>query len=121
MMEIKLSYEAFKRSSRFGRACALAEKAGLPPKQVFILIVQALDQSFGGMEPSVKYKTEDLFEPSAWVDMGDAIRRSLGICLSYLAANDLIPLLYANRLGANNKLYMLKPGVIPAACSFRVC
>ena len=120
-MEINLSYGAFARSSRFGRVSTLAESAALSPKQVFVLTVKALNQGFGGMEQNINYKTENLFEPAIWAGMHDNIRRSLGICLSYLTDGSLVPLLYASRPNANNKLYSLKPGVDPAAYSFKAC
>ena len=120
-MEIELTYGAFERSSRFSRFRTLAESARLPPKQVFILTVQALDQGFGGMEHGVKYKTENLFEPEAWADMSDSLHRSVGICLSYFAHDELVPLIYASKPHANNKLYRLKPGVDPAGYVFKAC
>ncbi|MBP9734284.1 MAG: hypothetical protein KBD82_01355 [Rhodoferax sp.] len=120
-MEIKLSFEAFRRSSRFERARALAENAALSPKQLFILIVQALNQGLGGMEHGVKYKTEHLFEPAVWDGMSDSFRRGVGVCLSYLVDGALVPLVYANKPSANNKLYSPKPGIDPTVCSFKVC
>ena len=120
-MEIKLSYGAFERSSRFTRFRTLAESAGLLPKKVFIFTVQALNQGFGGMEHGVKYETENLFEPEAWTDMSDSLHRSLGICLSYFTANELVPLIYASKPFAKNKLYWLKPGVDPAGYVFKAC
>lgn len=120
-MKINLSYRLFTQSSRFNRVRGLLTKTHLTPQQAFTMVVNALDQAIGGMEPGVEYKTEDLIEPSLWAGLGDAISRSLGICLSYLVANDLIPLVYANRPGSTNKLYMLKPGVNPEDYSFVVC
>lgn len=120
-MEIKLSYEAFRRSSRFERVRALAEKAALSPKQLFILTVQALNQGFGGMEHGDKYKTEHLFDPAAWDGMSDSFRRGAGVCLSYLVDGALVPLVYASKPNANNKLYSPKPDVDPAVYSFKAC
>ena len=120
-MKIYLSYLQFKQSSRYNRVKGLLAKTHLSPKQVFTMIVEGLDQAIGGMEPGVVYKTEHLFEPDAWTKMGDAISRSLGICLSYLVASTPIPLRYANRPSSTNKLYSLEYGVDPGAYSFQVC
>jgi hypothetical protein len=120
-MKIYLSYLQFKQSSRYNRVKGLLTKTHLSPKQVFTMIVEALDQAIGGMEPGLTYRTEDLFEPSVWAGMGDAISRSLGICLSYLVASTETPLVYANRPSSTNKLYSLKHGVDPGAYSFQVC
>lgn len=73
------------------------------------------------MDANVKYKTEHLFESTVWEGMRDSIHISLGICLSYLTDGFLIPLQYASKPNANNKLYSLKPGVDPAGYSFQAC
>lgn len=119
-MVITISNADFAASSHFRRASAILAATQLTPKQAFAMAVQALDQGFGGMEPDGKYKTEHLFLPSAWARMSDSIRRSVGICLSYLTATKLVPLVYVNRPGANNKLYAPAPGIDPAAYSFKV-
>jgi hypothetical protein len=119
-MKIVLSYKDFTRSTRFSRINTLLADARLSPKDVFTMAVQALDRAFAGMEPGVKYKTEDLFLELDWVRMSDAISRCVGICLSYLTACALIPLQYANRPGANNKLYTPKPVIDPSLYSFSV-
>jgi hypothetical protein len=120
-MKIVLSYKDFTRSTRFSRINTLLADARLSPKDVFTMAVQTLNQAIGGMEPGGKYKTEYLFEPSAWAGMGDAVKRCVGICLSYLTDDGLVPLVYASKPKANNKLYSLKPGVDPAGYSFRAC
>jgi len=121
MEKIKISYKKFMQSGRYARFTSLLATTKLSPKQVFDMTIQALDLSIGGMEPEVKYKTEHLFEPDVWADMGDAVSRCIGICLSYLTANDLVPLAYANRPNSPNKLYKLKHGVNPEDYSFIVC
>jgi len=120
-MQVKLSYGAFTRSAQYQRIPGLLAATRLSPKQVFIMAVLALNQAFGGLEPEGKYKTEHLFEASVWDAICKAIRRCLGMCLSYLTDNALVPLQYANKPGANNKLYMLIPGVDPGGYSFCVC
>jgi hypothetical protein len=120
-VEILISYRQFTKSGRFSRIKGLLAATHLTPKQAFEMTVQTLNQAIGGMEPGGKYKTEYLFEPSAWAGMGDAVKRCVGICLSYLTDDGLVPLVYASKPKANNKLYSLKPGVDPAGYSFRAC
>jgi GTPase involved in cell partitioning and DNA repair len=120
-MQIKLSYEAFRQSANFKRANGLAAKAGKSAKTLFAMLVEALNQAFGGMEGNEKYTTEQLFEPEVWQDMTDGPRRSLGICLSYLVGSGLVPLDYANKPTVTNKRYRPKPGIDTSLYSFRVC
>ena len=121
-MQIKLSYISFSKTRRFAYCRSLAVKSGIDPKKVFDMAIEALNQAFGGMEQGIKYKTEHLFEVAVWEGMRIGIRRSVGICLSYFTAADLVPLLYANRPKANNKLYQLKPGIIdPGVYLFEAC
>ena len=119
-MKTNISFHQFTQSSRFSRIKGLLAATHLSPKQVFTMAVQALNLSIGGMEPGVKYKTEHLFEPSDWADMGDAIKRCLGICLSFLTDGGLVPLVYTSKPNANNKFYSLKPGVNPGLYVFSV-
>ena len=85
------------------------------------MVVEALDQAFGGMESNEKYATKQMFEPEAWQKMTDGLRRSLGICLSYLVGSGLVPLDYANKPTTTNKRYRPKPGFDTSLYSFRVC
>lgn len=120
-MEIKLSYARFSQSAHFTRCRSLAVNAGSDPKKVFAMAVEALNQAFGGMEHGIRYKTEHLFEADVWEGIHDGVRRSVGICLSYFTDADLVPLSYANKPNANNKLYQLKVAIDPSLYSFRAC
>lgn len=119
-MEIVISYNTFAQSARFRRIRSLLEGTPLTPRQVFAMAVQALDHAAGGMEHEGKYETEDLFEASVWASMRKVVHTCLGICISYLVANQLVPLDYANKPTAKNKLYRPKPGIDPSQLSLRV-
>jgi hypothetical protein len=120
-MQIKLSYEAFRQSPNFNRANAIAIRAGTSAKTLFAMVVEALNQAFGGMEANEKYKTEHLFEPEVWQNMTEGPHRSLGICMSYLVGSGLVPLEYANKPTTTNKSYRPKPGIDTSLYLFRVC
>ena len=120
-MQITLSYEAFRQSANFNRVSASAARSGKSAKTLFAMVVGALNQAFGGMESNEKYATKQMFEPETWHKMTDGLRRSLGICLSYLVGRGLVPLDYANKPTNTNKRYSPKPGFDTSLYSFRVC
>lgn len=120
-MKIEISYQQFTKSTHFACIDALVTNPPLTPRQVFEKTVKAIDQAFGGLEPEVKFKTKHLFLPTDWERMSDGITRKVGMCLSYMTINELIPLQFANRPGCTNKSYMLKPGIVPDEYSFVVC
>lgn len=119
-MNITLSYKDFAQSARFRRIRGLLNDTSLTPKQVFTMAVQALDHAAGGMEHEGKYETEDFFEASVWKSMRKVVHTCLGICISYLVANQLVPLDYANKPEKPNKLYKLHLGIDPSQLSFKV-
>lgn len=119
-MHITLSYEDFTKSSQSRKIMHFQTATNVPQRQIFSQAIEALNESFAGMDHGAKYKTEHCFLPAQWARMGDGLKRCIGMCLSYLTACELIPMEYANKPGATNKLFRLKPGIEPSLFSFSV-
>lgn len=120
MKNIKLSSADFTKSAHFNRVKRLLKSADVSGRDLLTQTVRALDNGIGGMEPGVKYATQDLFDTPAWASSRRGYKIALGLCLSYLVAHQLVPLVYANKPGDTNKLYELVSGVDPESISIKV-
>jgi len=100
----------FKSYPTYNRFVGLLAPHRVSPSLVLNAVYAAVMESVGGMIPGAKYSTEELCGDEvwwAWPSVGQ--RRAMGICLSFLVAQELVPLICSSPAHVSNKRYSLKP------------
>jgi len=81
-----------------------------PHQEVFSAVYDRIASDLPGLLDGARYTTEQLCGPVIWKKWASkGQHRAIGVALSFLVANGFLPLAYANRPDATNKLYGLKP------------
>jgi hypothetical protein len=114
LKELKMKNSAlikqFKSHPTYGRFVGLMAPHNDSPEQAVCSIYAAVMGSIDGLVPGGKYTAEDLCGPEIWEAWPtDGLHRAMGICLSFLVAAELVPLVCLSPAHRRNKRYSLKP------------
>jgi hypothetical protein len=102
--------QRFKSCPTYNRFAGLLAPHDVSPEQVLCAVYVAVMESIDGLVSGGKYTTEDLCGPEVWWAWStDGLHRAMGICLSFLVAAELVPLICTSPAHIPNKRYSLKP------------
>jgi len=97
------AHPAYKRFS------SLLAKHEVAESDLIAAVYISVMESVGGMVPGVQYTTEDLCGKIVWNQWPTkGQHRAMGICLSFLVAEQLVPLVRTSPAHKRNKRYSLK-------------
>lgn len=99
----------FKSYQSYNRFKGLMAPHEVDLSVVIMAVYVSAIESVEGLIPGAQYTTEDLCGPivwSQWPSKGQ--HRALGICLSFLVAERLVPLVRASPAHRRNKRYSMK-------------
>jgi hypothetical protein len=100
----------FERHPTYCRLAGLLALHDVSPEQVLCAVYVTVMESIDGLVTGKKYTTEDLCGPEVWEALPtDGLHRAMGICLSFLVAAELVPLVCSSPAHRRNKRYTLKP------------
>lgn len=99
----------FKSYQSYNRFSSLMAPHEVDLSVVIMAVYVSAIESVEGLIPGAQYTTEDLCGPivwSQWPSKGQ--HRALGICLSFLVAEQLVPLVRTSPAHRRNKRYSMK-------------
>ncbi len=101
--------QQFKAYPSFNRFKGLLAQHTVSESEITAAVYVSVMESLDGMVPGVEYTAEDLCGKivwSQWPTKGQ--HRAMGICLSFLVAEQLVPLVRTSPAHRRNKRYSLK-------------
>lgn len=79
--------------------------------RLVIAVRNAVERNCAGLDPNRKWRAEDLCGERLWnPDGSPGLHRAIGLRVSFLACNGLVPLESVNPRTTGTKCYAIKPG-----------
>ncbi len=109
-MHNKNLIKRFKNYPTYNRFAGLLAPRGIAPERVLLAVYASVLESVEGLILDATYTAEQLCGDELWVCWPTpGQHRAMGICLSFLVAAELVPLVCSSPAHISNKRYSLKP------------